>query len=178
MKKLMLSAASLSLLTFGAPAAIADAKSDAEFIASVLQSDEVLAVQLQSLKPLLQAQLENTLRQSGVQLSSQGSRKLSDLFIAEFNEVFADEMRAGYVKAHLAHMRDSDISALKAFLLTDAGKRWGASQADILSDISKFGEQAGQLAGLQVGVRISERLRTQGEQLFEADDLRKLRSIF
>ena len=156
----------------------ADEREDALYIASIMQSDEVIEVQLDAITPMLKDTLTVTLQQQGVQITDAGMRVAAEMFVEEFGAVFGEQLREIYADGLVKHMSSDDIAAFRAFLESSAGMNLAYNLPAMTKDMARNGEQAGMRAGVEVGQRIADRLEGDDASRFSKADLIKMKSAF
>ncbi len=155
----------------------ADAQEDANFIASKLASDDVIAVQLEAIRGILTPTLQVQLEQSGIRLSPSSLRIFTDLFVEEFSVVFINEFRKITEQTYIEHLSASELADFRAFLESDSGKVYAEKQADILTSLTKAGELVGMKAGVEAAPRIQKRLDSNEDLGFSKSELEALRGL-
>lgn len=160
------------------PVASADPREDAAYIASQIQSDDVLDAQMEAVGDLMVPLILDEFRKSGVELSRQSTIMFSEIFLEEMSKVFKEGMREAYATAALKNSTPEVLADFRTFLESESGQEWAAVQGPLLRDLTKLAETVGMDAGLNSIPPVLERLKGPEGNAFDEADLAELIGIF
>ena len=159
-----------------APVAAASPREDAEYIAGALQTDEVMAVQIDSVADLMLPFFKQTFQDQGLELSSSSAVLFNDMFMEEFGVIFRREMRAVYTKVYLSNLNETELADLRAFLETESGSVFAQKQARILTSVGTLGKDVASKAAGGMTINLLARLDGPEGNAFSEEELTGLKA--
>lgn len=158
----------------------ADARGDATFIVDSLVNQTVMDAMFESIAPLTRAALVSALSQAeGAALSPAARDVVISQFLGEMQKNFLPKMRGEFVQVYLTEMTAPELSGLRAFLETPAGRGFAKKQSILIRSGSQAGARVGETVGIEAGKSIGRRLRDEGATVIaDPKDLALLRRIF
>ena len=160
--------------------AVADPRTDAEWIVSQLVTQEMIDVSVSAIQPLFrQALMGDLSKGEAAQMTPAGREKLIALFLDELRVRFLASMRGEMVRIYMEELRPNELADLKTFLATPSGKVFAGKQPALMQRGSKAGEMAGRSIGPLAAQSIGQRLKDEGTILIpNPTDLAILRKLF
>ena len=141
-------------------AVTANPQKDADYIVSQTMTEELFAGAIAAQRGLIISAIQNDLRQQGITLPDPD--RFFDLFMEEFLAEFTQSMRDQSAEIYIDRFDDDDLAAIAAFYKTSAGQALIAATPDLMMAGAEMGQQAGQLAGINAGARLADRIEAEG----------------
>lgn len=145
------------------------AREHAEALSALATQDQIDAV-FEQMSSLMTMAMQNAIRDSGAELSPEGSVLLADVMVEEIFSALKPELQSMQADIYLRHFTQDELADIRTFMESETGRTFNEKSGVFLSEAAEEGQKITRRAMPDILERVAVRLSgPEGSELTEEE---------